>query len=126
MVVAGTSPRPIRNSWGNSSRSSRQRINATVPTPKEWTPDSDKVKQIVGLVGGNAEDVPGVLALYDFPTLEQQASCAWLGCGSDGGAARALKFTSEFLEEQDKIETVQDDYSEFVTPQYVEAAMSMQ
>lgn len=94
--------------------------------PQDWTADSEMVQKIVGLVGGNAEDVPGVLALYDFPTLEQQASCAWLGCGADGGAARALKFTSEFLHQQDKIETVQEDYSKFVTPQHVEAAMNME
>ena len=47
--------------------------------PAAWTPDSDEVKAIVGLVGGEPKDVPGVLALYKFPTLEQQASCAWLG-----------------------------------------------
>ncbi len=94
--------------------------------PQDWTADSEMVQKIVGLVGGNAEDVPGVLALYDFPTLEQQASCAWLGCGADSGAARALKFTSEFLHQQDKIETVQEDYSKFVTPQHVEAAMNME
>ena len=44
--------------------------------PKAWTATSDMVKKIVGLVGGNPEDVPGVLALYGFPTLEQQASDA--------------------------------------------------
>jgi len=92
----------------------------------EWTPDSPKVKAIANQVGGNPADVPGVLALYDFPTMEEQVSCAWLGCGADGGAARALRFTSEFLKAQGKIPSLQPDYGKFVTTEYVEAAMKVQ
>ncbi len=88
-----------------------------------WTGDSEMAKAIVGMVGGDTKDVPGVLALYEFPTMQQQASCAWLGCGNDGGAARALRFTSEFLKAEKKIDTLQDDYSKFVSSAYVEAAM---
>jgi taurine transport system substrate-binding protein len=88
-----------------------------------WTADSEPVKKIVGVVGGNPEDVPGVLALYNFPTMEEQASCAWLGCGADGGAVKALIYTSEFLKEQKKIPDVLPDYTPFVTPKYVEMAM---
>jgi taurine transport system substrate-binding protein len=88
-----------------------------------WTADSEPVKKIVSVVGGNAADVPGVLALYHFPTMEEQASCAWLGCGADGGAVKALIYTSEFLKEQKKIPEVLPDYTGFVTPKYVEMAM---
>ena len=91
-----------------------------------WTPDSAPVKKIVGVVGGEAKDVPGVLALYNFPSMEQQASCAWLGCGKDGGATKALIYTSEFLKAQKKIPDVLPDYTGFVTPKYVEAAMKLQ
>ena len=90
-----------------------------------WTPDSAPVKKIVGVVGGDAKDVPGVLALYNFPTMEQQASCAWLGCGKDGGATKALIYTSDFLKAQKKIPDVLPDYTGFVTPKYVEAAMKL-
>ena len=90
-----------------------------------WTASSDPVKKIVSVVGGDAEDVPGVLALYHFPTMEEQASCAWLGCGAEGGATKALIYTSEFLKEQKKIPDVLPDYTGFVTPEYVEAAMQM-
>ena len=93
--------------------------------PSAWSPNSMEVKSIVKLVGGKAEDVPGVLALYDFPTAKQQASAAWLGGGKDGGAARALMFTSEFLKNEKKIPSVQPDYGEFVNPEYVEAALKM-
>jgi taurine transport system substrate-binding protein len=90
-----------------------------------WSADSEPVKKIVGVVGGNPEDVPGVLALYHFPTMEEQASCNWLGCGADGGATKALIYTSEFLKEQKKIPDVLPDYTGFVTPKYVEAAMQL-
>jgi taurine transport system substrate-binding protein len=90
-----------------------------------WTPDSPMVKKIVGLVGGEAKDVPGVLALYGFPSLKEQASPAWLGGGANGGAARALKFTAEFLQNEKKIDKVQLDYGKFVNSTYVEAAMKL-
>ena len=85
--------------------------------------DSENAAKIVKMVGGDPKDVPDVLALYKFPTLEQQASCVWLGCGRDGGAARALQFTSEFLKTEKKIDSLQSDYGNFVNPSYVEAAM---
>jgi taurine transport system substrate-binding protein len=93
--------------------------------PAAWTPDSEPVQKIVSVIGGTADDVPGVLALYDFPTIEQQISCAWLGCGADGGAARALKFTAEFLKAEKKIPAVPDDVASFVNPSYAEAAAGM-
>ena len=91
-----------------------------------WTANSEPVKKIVGVVGGNAADVPGVLALYKFPTMAEQASCDWLGCGAEGGATKALIYTSDFLKEQQKIPDVLPDYAGFVTPKYVEAALKLQ
>lgn len=92
----------------------------------DWTADSEPVQKIVGLIGGEAADVPVVLDLYDFPTMEEQASCKWLGCGAEGGATKALIYTSEFLAEQKKIPQVLDDYTPSVTPKYVEMAMELQ
>lgn len=91
--------------------------------PKSWSPDSSYVKNIIKLVGGNAEDVPGVLALYKFPTLAEQASSTWLGGGADGGAARALRFTSEFLKAEKKLKEVLPDYGKVVNSKWVEMAM---
>jgi taurine transport system substrate-binding protein len=91
--------------------------------PTSFSGDSENADKIVKMVGGDPKDGPGVLALYNFPTLEQQASCAWLGCGKDGGAARALQFTSEFLKNEKKIPSLQPDYGLFVNSSYVEAAM---
>ncbi len=89
-----------------------------------WTADSAEVLAIVGLIGGNPEDVPGVLELYDFPSLEEQASERWLGGGAGGGAAKALAFTSEFLKGQRKIPTVLGDYSRAVNPAWVEMVLN--
>ncbi len=91
--------------------------------PAAWGPDSAEVRAIVKLIGGTPEDVPGVLALYDFPSPEEQASARWLGGGKDGGAARALTFTAEFLKGEKKIPAVLDDYSKFVNPAYVQMVL---
>jgi taurine transport system substrate-binding protein len=92
--------------------------------PAAWTPDSPAVKAIIKLIGGNPEDVPTVLDLYDFPTLEEQASARWLGGGAKGGAVKALNFTSEFLKGEKKIPAVLPDYSVGVNPKWVEAALA--
>lgn len=91
--------------------------------PEAWTPDSAEVKAIVATVGGNPEDVPGVLALYRFPTLEEQASPRWLGGGPESSAARALEDTAKFLQTQKKIPTLAPDYGRFVTSRYVDAVL---
>ncbi len=83
-----------------------------------WTPDSPEVKAVVKWTGANAADVPAGMAAYKFPTLEEQASAAWLG----GGAAKALQSTAEFLKEHGRVTDVAPDYSVFVTDQYVKAA----
>jgi taurine transport system substrate-binding protein len=87
--------------------------------PEAFGPDSENARKIVSLVGGEPSQVPGVLELYDFPTLEEQASEAWLG----GGAAEALRATSEFLEEQKQIEALLPDYNAVVTPEFARMAM---
>jgi taurine transport system substrate-binding protein len=93
--------------------------------PNAWSPDSRMVKNIIKLIGGNPKDVPGVLALYGFPTMEVQASDRWLGGGKNGGAALALYYTSEFLLKEKKIPRLLPDYSVTVNPKYVEAAMKL-
>ncbi len=87
--------------------------------------DSPMAKNIARMTGGDVETVPTVLALYDFPALEQQLSCSWLACDKEGGAAKALMFTSEFLKAQGKISELQSDYSLFVNPSYAEAAAKL-
>jgi len=93
--------------------------------PKAWTPDSAPVTALAKLLGADANEIPASVALYNYPTLDQQASSAWLGGGANGGAAKAMEATAEFLKSQGKLDIVASDYSKFVTSKYVEAAMKL-
>jgi taurine transport system substrate-binding protein len=88
----------------------------------KWTADTPEIQAVAKITGGKAEDVPAGMALYGFPTLEQQASPQWLGGGKEGGAARALAATAEFLKEQKRIQSVLPDYSVHVNPDWVKRA----
>ncbi len=74
--------------------------------PNDFGPGSAKAMAIAKSVSGQEEQVGGVLALYDYPTLEEQVSATWLG----GGVAKAIKATSEFLVDQGKLDKVLDSY----------------
>ena len=93
--------------------------------PASWTPASAKVKAAEKYSGCNPADVPGIIALFGLPNLEEQVSNVWLGGGKNGGVGKALFFTSEFLKKQKKVDKLQSDYGEFVTDVYVKAAMKL-
>jgi len=85
----------------------------------KWTSDSPQVKAVAKWTKADAKDVPAAMALYRFPTLEEQMSATWLG----GGAAKALTDTAVFLKEQGRVQEVKPNYSAFVTTTYVQKAM---
>lgn len=87
--------------------------------PKNYGPGTAKAKAIAQAVSGQQEQVGGVLALYGYPTLEEQASATWLG----GGVAKALKATSEFLKDQGKIDEVLDSYDGASNPTFVKMVL---
>ena len=64
-------------------------------------------------------DVPASMALYRFPSAEEQLSTRWL----DGWASTAMKFTAAFLKWQGKVQSVKPDYTSFVTTEYVKKAL---
>jgi len=64
--------------------------------------------------------VPAAMALYKFPTLDEQLSARWLG----GGAAKALTDTSTFLKEQGRVQEIKPNYGAFVTTTYVQKALA--
>jgi taurine transport system substrate-binding protein len=84
-----------------------------------WTVDSPQVKAIAKWSKADAKDVPAAIALYNFPTLDEQLSANWLG----GGAAKALTNTAVFLKEQGRIQEVKPDYGAFVSTAYVRQAL---
>jgi taurine transport system substrate-binding protein len=93
--------------------------------PEAWSANSAQVKAIAGKIGGEPKDIAEAVKLYGYPSLEQQASSAWLGGGKTGGAAKALQSTAEFLKEQKRIDAVAGDYSLYVTSKYAEAALKL-
>jgi taurine transport system substrate-binding protein len=90
----------------------------------KWTADTPEIQAIAKVTGGKAEDVPAGMALYGFPSLEEQASDKWLGGGKNGGAAKALLATADFLKEQKRIQAALPDYGAVVTSEYVQKAMA--
>ncbi|MCF6759537.1 taurine ABC transporter substrate-binding protein [Pseudomonas fragi] len=89
-----------------------------VAAPKTWTAESPQVINVAKQSGAKPEEVPPVLALYQFPLASEQAGPAWLG----GGAAKALAATAEFLKAQKKIPALLPDYSAAINPTFVQNA----
>ncbi len=87
-----------------------------------WTADSEEVKGIVKMIGGEPADVVEALKLLVFPTVDEQASDAWLGGGDKAGAVRALTESAKFLVEQKQIDAALPDYSGFVNADFATAA----
>ncbi len=87
--------------------------------PSAYGPGTDKAKAIAKAVSGQADQVGGVLALYDYPTLEQQVSPVWL----DGGVQNALMAASQFLKSQGKLDAVLDSYKDSATPKYAQMVL---
>ncbi len=85
-----------------------------------WTADSPQIKAIAKWSKADAKDVPAAIALYRFPSLQEQLSPAWLG----GGAAKALANTATFLKEQGRVQDIKPDYGSFVTDVYVRKALA--
>ena len=90
--------------------------------PGAWGASSANARKVAELAGGEPAQVPGVLALYGFPSAAQQASSTWLGGGENGGAARALRFTAEFLKKEKKVDEVPSSLAGFVNSKFAAAA----
>jgi taurine transport system substrate-binding protein len=82
-------------------------------------------KSISKISGSDITTVAAALSLYEFPDFSTQISCVWLECGIEGGAAKSLKSTSEFLKKEKKINDLMPDYSVFVNPEYAIAASKL-
>ncbi len=94
--------------------------NAYRANKAKWTADSAEVKAVAKWTKADAKDVPAAMALYAYPTAQEQMGAKWLG----GGAADAMAKTATFLKEQGRIQEVKPDYRVFVTDVYVKKAMA--
>jgi taurine transport system substrate-binding protein len=89
---------------------------------KAWTSDPAKVAAVAKWSGGKPEDVADAMALYGFPSLQEQASTTWLGGGGNGAAAKALAQQANFLKEQGRLTSVAPDFGKNVTTEWVTKA----
>jgi taurine transport system substrate-binding protein len=85
----------------------------------KWTAGTPQIKAIAKWSKADPKDVPAAIALYRFPTLQEQLSSTWLG----GGAAKALANTAVFLKEQGRVQEVKPDYNAFVSTVYARKAL---
>ncbi|MBR2686683.1 MAG: taurine ABC transporter substrate-binding protein [Aquamicrobium sp.] len=83
-----------------------------------WTADSEQVKGIVKMIGGDGAGTVEALNLLSFPDAAEQASATWLG----GGALKALSESARFLVAQKQIDKALDDYTPFVNASYAREA----
>ncbi len=90
--------------------------------PDQWTGAGAKGRAVAEVSGGAPDEVKAALALYGFPTPQEQASTRWLGGGSASGAARSLLATANFLKAQKTLQSTLPDYSVGITDEYVKAA----
>jgi taurine transport system substrate-binding protein len=93
--------------------------------PAAWTAGSDNVKLIARLQGGTPEENAGRLRQTRTIPLQEQTSAAWLGGGDQGGVAKVLADTAQFLKEQHKITRVQASYGAFATPAFAEGSAKL-
>ena len=87
--------------------------------PGKYGPGTPNAMAVAAAVAGDEAQVGTVLGLYDYPTLDQQASATWLG----GGVQKALMAASEFLESQGKLDRVLKSYATSATPEFVKMVM---
>ncbi|MEO1948715.1 taurine ABC transporter substrate-binding protein [Thioclava sp.] len=92
---------------------------AYIDNKDAWTADSAEVKEIATNTGADAAQVPGILGGYTFLKPADQVGSDWLG----GAMAPAIKSTAEFLKEAGRIDSVADDYSQFITLKPLQDAM---
>lgn len=92
--------------------------------PGNWGVNSDNVKILSSFTGAKAEDITQRLSVSTYIPASEQIGPKWLGGGSGNQLATVLHSTAEFLKEQQKINQVLDDYTIFVDPRFLEAAVA--
>ncbi|MDT1064727.1 taurine ABC transporter substrate-binding protein [Paracoccus sp. CPCC 101403] len=83
-----------------------------------WTADSEPVKGISRMIGGEGKDIVDALNMLSFPNADEQISDTWLG----GGATRALTDSAKFLVDQKQIDSALPDYAPYVNASFAETA----
>ncbi|MFI3310783.1 taurine ABC transporter substrate-binding protein [Ewingella allii] len=86
--------------------------------PKKWLQDKSNLDALSRLSGVPAEQVPDLVKGNRYLPVDEQVT--QLGKPVD----KAIKDTAAFLKEQGKVQQVDDDYSDYVTNQFVKAVQA--
>ena len=84
-----------------------------------WKASNPVVQAVAAQTGDTPAQAASAISGYKFLPLKVQLSNQWLG----GGIAKAMKSTAQLLKEEHLINTVSSDYSKFVNPEYLRAAV---
>jgi len=84
--------------------------------PKAFASDAANVEKIARLTGSKPEEVAALLPGNKYPSLKEQSALL------QKPFVKAVADTATFLKSQGKVDSLQPDYSPFVTNQYVNAA----
>lgn len=90
---------------------------AYLADPAAWTADSPQVQTIAQATGAAPDQVPGILAGFQFVPLSEQLGETWLG-----SAPQTMKATADFLVTAGRIDAAVADYSGFVNTAIGQAA----
>ena len=94
------------------------KVNAAyLADPAAWTADSAEVKALAAATGADPAQVPDILKGFTFLPMSEQITDTWLG-----GAVPTVKSTADFLKAAGRIDTVVEDYSGFVNPEFAAEA----
>jgi taurine transport system substrate-binding protein len=86
--------------------------------PEKWLQDKGNLDALSRLSGVPAEQVPDLVKGNRYLPVDEQVT--QLGQPVD----KAIKDTAAFLKEQGKVQQVDDDYSDYVTNQFVKAVQA--
>lgn len=90
------------------------RVTAEANAAYEADPEAN-VEKIAGAAGMDIEPARQMLSLFAFPDTDAQLGASWLG----GGVQEAAKGVAELMVESGNLDSALDDYSQFVTTEYL-------
>ncbi len=84
----------------------------------KWTAESASIQAVAKRVGSTPQDTVADLDGATYPGAQEQVSDTWM----NGGAAKSMKSTADFLKGAGRITSALDSYAKFVNVEFVKAA----
>ena len=84
----------------------------------KWTAESPSIQAVAKRVGSAPKDTVADLDGATYPGAQEQVSDTWM----NGGAAKSMKSTADFLKSAGRITAASDSYAKYVNAEFVKAA----